>query len=330
MTSRRTWLRLATGLALATSAQIQVYAQTSAPEWAPSKPVRSIVPIVGSTNDVLARMLAPKLQEALGQPVIVENRPGAGGNIGADMVAKAAPDGHTLLIGYNGPLAINVGLFDSMPYDPLRDLAPISLMVTAAQYLAVNPATGIQSVADLVARAKAQPGKLSYASVAVGSASHLTMEMLKTAAGVFITHIPYRGAGPAVTDLIAGNVQAAFLVPGNVQQFAKEGRLRLIASSGQRRFTSTPQVPTMIELGYPDFLATSWIGLLTTGGTPRPIIDRYHREVVKILAQPEFRDRLLAMEFELVGGTPEQFGAWIRSEIPRWGKVIKATGAKAD
>jgi tripartite-type tricarboxylate transporter receptor subunit TctC len=330
MTSRRTWLRLATGLALATTAQIQVQAQTSAAEWAPSKPVRIIVPIVGSTNDVLARMLAPKLQEALGQPVIVENRPGAGGNIGADMVAKAAPDGHTLLIGYNGPLAINVGLFDSMPYDPLRDLAPISLMVTAAQYLAVNPATGIQSVADLVARAKAQPGKLSYASVAVGSASHLTMEMLKTAAGVFITHIPYRGAGPAVTDLIAGNVQAAFLVPGNVQQFAKEGRLRLIASSGQRRFSSTPQVPTMIELGYPDFLATSWIGLLTTGGTPRPIIDRYHREVVKILAQPEFRDRLLAMEFELVGGTPEQFGAWIRSEIPRWGKVIKATGAKAD
>ena len=330
MTSRRTWLRLATGLALATSAQFQVYAQTSASEWAPSKPVRIIVPIVGSTNDVLARMLAPKLQEALGQPVIVENRPGAGGNIGADMVAKAAPDGHTLLIGYNGPLAINVGLFDSMPYDPLRDLAPISLMVTAAQYLAVNPATGIQSVADLVARAKAQPGKLSYASVAVGSASHLTMEMLKTAAGVFITHIPYRGAGPAVTDLIAGNVQAAFLVPGNVQQFAKEGRLRLIASSGQRRFSSTPQVPTMIELGYPDFLATSWIGLLTTGGTPRPIIDRYHREVVKILAQPEFRDRLLSMEFELVSSTPEQFGAWIRSEIPRWGKVIKATGAKAD
>ncbi len=330
MTSRRTWLKLATGLALAASAQIQVHAQTTTPEWAPSKPVRIIVPIVGSTNDVLARMLAPKLQEALGQPVIVENRPGAGGNIGADMVAKAAPDGHTLLIGYNGPLAINVGLFDSMPYDPLRDLAPISLMVTAAQYLAVNPATGIQSVADLVARAKAQPGKLSYASVAVGSASHLTMEMLKTAAGVFITHIPYRGAGPAVTDLIAGNVQAAFLVPGNVQQFAKEGRLRLIASSGQRRFSSTPQVPTMIELGYPDFLATSWIGLLTTGGTPRPIIDRYHREVVKILAQPEFRDRLLAMEFELVGGTPEQFGAWIRSEIPRWGKVIKATGAKAD
>ena len=305
-------------------------ATVQAQEWAPTKPVRIIVPIVGSTNDVLARMLAPKLQEALGQPVIVENKPGAGGNIGADMVAKAAPDGHTLLIGYNGPLAINVGLFDKMPYDPLKDLAPISLMVTAPQYLTVNPAAGINSVADLVARAKAEPGKLSYASVAVGSASHLTMEMLKTGANVFITHIPYRGAGPAVTDLIAGNVQAAFFVPGNVQQFAKEGRLKLIASSGAKRFPSTPNVPTMIESGFPDFVATSWIGLLTTGGTPKPVIDRYNREVLKILALPEIRERLVAMEFEVVGSTPDQFSSWIRSEIPRWGKVIKATGAKAD
>ena len=305
-------------------------ATVQAQEWAPTKPVRIIVPIVGSTNDVLARMLAPKLQEALGQPVIVENKPGAGGNIGADMVAKAAPDGHTLLIGYNGPLAINVGLFDKMPYDPLKDLAPISLMVTAPQYLTVNPAAGINSVADLVARAKAEPGKLSYASVAVGSASHLTMEMLKTGANVFITHIPYRGAGPAVTDLIAGNVQAAFFVPGNVQQFAKEGRLKLIASSDAKRFPSTPNVPTMIESGFPDFVATSWIGLLTTGGTPKPVIDRYNREVLKILALPEIRERLVAMEFEVVGSTPDQFSSWIRSEIPRWGKVIKATGAKAD
>ena len=305
-------------------------ATVQAQEWAPTKPVRIIVPIVGSTNDVLARMLAPKLQEALGQPVIVENKPGAGGNIGADMVAKATPDGHTLLIGYNGPLAINVGLFDKMPYDPLKDLAPISLMVTAPQYLTVNPAAGINSVADLVARAKAEPGKLSYASVAVGSASHLTMEMLKTGANVFITHIPYRGAGPAVTDLIAGNVQAAFFVPGNVQQFAKEGRLKLIASSGAKRFPSTPNVPTMIESGFPDFVATSWIGLLTTGGTPKPVIDRYNREVLKILALPEIRERLVAMEFEVVGSTPDQFSSWIRSEIPRWGKVIKATGAKAD
>ena len=321
---------LAAALSALSVAALGLPAAVQAQDWAPTKPVRIIVPIVGSTNDVLARMLAPKLQEALGQPVIVENKPGAGGNIGADMVAKAAPDGHTLLIGYNGPLAINVGLFDKMPYDPLKDLAPISLVVTAPQYLTVNPAAGINSVADLVARAKAEPGKLSYASVAVGSASHLTMEMLKTGANVFITHIPYRGAGPAVTDLIAGNVQAAFFVPGNVQQFAKDGRLKLIASSGAKRFPSTPNVPTMIESGFPDFVATSWIGLLTTGGTPKPVIDRYNREVLKILALPEIRERLVAMEFEVVGSTPDQFSSWIRSEIPRWGKVIKATGAKAD
>ena len=326
--SRRTGLLLTLGLVLALGLAAGAGAQT--PEWAPSKPVRIIVPIVGSTNDVLARIIAPKLQEALGQPVVVENKPGAGGNIGADLVAKATPDGHTLLIGYNGPLAINVGLFDKMPYDPVKDLAPISLMVTAPQYLTVNPASQISSVADLVQRARTQPGKLSYASVAVGSASHLTMEMLKTAANVYIVHIPHRGAGPAVTDLIAGNVQAAFLVPGNVQQFAKEGRLKLIASSGAKRFPSTPNVPTMIESGFPDFVATSWIGLLTTGGTPRPVIDRYHRELVKILGTPEVRDRLTAMEFDVVATTPEQFAAHIRSEIPRWGKVIKATGAKAD
>jgi tripartite-type tricarboxylate transporter receptor subunit TctC len=301
-----------------------------AQEWAPSRPVRIIVPIVGSTNDVLARMIAPKLQEAIGQPVIVENKPGAGGNIGADMVAKSPPDGHTLLVGYNGPLAINVGLFDKMPYDPLKDLAPITLAVSSPQYLAVYPGAQINSVADLVAQAKKNPGKLSYGSIAVGSASHLTMEMLKTGAGVFITHIPYRGAAPAVTDLIAGNVQAAFMVPGNVQQFAKEGRLKLIASTGARRFPSTPNVPTMIESGFPDFVATSWIGFLTAGGTPKPIIDRYHREITKILNQPDTRERLNAMEFEVLATTPEQFSAWIRTEIPRWGKVIKATGAKAD
>lgn len=302
----------------------------SAQEWAPSRPVRIIVPIVGSTNDVLARLVAPKLQEALGQPVVVENKPGAGGNIGADMVAKAAPDGHTLLVGYNGPLAINPTLFEKMPYDPVKDLAPITLAVTAPQYLTVNPASGITSVADLVAKAKADPKRFSYASVAVGSASHLTMEMFKSAAGINITHIPYKGAAPAMTDLVAGNVQMGFFVPGNVQQFAKDGRLKLIASSGQKRFPSTPDVPTMIESGYPDFLATSWIGFLAPGGTPRPIIDRYHREIVRILLSEDTKARLHDLEFEVVASTPAEFGSWIRAEIPRWGKVIRDTGAKAD
>jgi tripartite-type tricarboxylate transporter receptor subunit TctC len=299
-------------------------------EWAPGRPIRIIVPIVGSTNDVLARLVAPKLQEAMGQPVVVENKPGAGGNIGADLVAKSPPDGHTLLVGYNGPLAINPTLFDKMPYDPVKDLAPITLAVKSPQYLVVNASSGITSVADLVAKAKASPGKFSYASIAMGSASHLTMEMLKLAAKVHITHIPYRGAGPAVMDLVAGNVHAAFMVPGNVQQFAKEGKLKLLASSGTRRFASTPDVPTLIELGYKDFEATSWIGFLTSGGTPKPIIDRYNREIVKILNSPEITRRLHEMEFDVVATTPEQFGSWIRAEIPRWGAVIKATGAKAE
>ncbi len=315
-------LVLALGLGSVASAQL--------PEWAPTKPVRIIVPIVGSTNDVLARLVAPKLQESLGQPVVVENKGGAGGNIGADYVAKSPPDGHTLLVGYNGPLAINVTLFDKMPFDPVRDLVPITLAVTSPQYLVVNPGVPVKNVAELVALARAQPGKLSYASVSVGSASHLTMEMLKLEAGIDLTHIPYKGAAPALTDLVAGNVQAAFMVPGNVLQFAKEGRLRLIASSGAKRFPGTPNVPTLVESGYPGLVATSWIGFLAAGGTPRNIVDRYHKELAKILQSPDVRDRLTAMEFDVVAGTPEQFSAWIRSEIPRWGKVIKATGAKAD
>ena len=304
--------------------------QALAQDWAPTKPVRIIVPVVGGTNDLVARLVAPKLQEALGQSVIVENKGGAGGNIGSDLVAKAPPDGHMLLIGYNGPIAVNVSLFDKMPYDPVKDLAPITLAVTAPQFLTVHPSVPAHTVAELVALAKAQPGKLSYASIAVGSASHLTMEMLKTAANVDIVHVPYKGSAPAVTDLLGGNVQTAFFVPGNVLQYVKSGQIRLLASTGRKRFATTPNVPTMIESGFHDFKAVAWIGFLTTGGTPRPIIERYHREIVKILNAPDVRDKLLAVEFEMVAGSPEQFGEWIRTEIVRWGKVIKQTGAKVN
>lgn len=305
------------------------HAPAHAQEWAPSRPVRIVVPIVGSTNDVLARLIAPKLQEVIGQPVLVENKPGAGGNIGANEVAKAAPDGHTLLVGYNGPLAINVALFDKMPYDPTRDLAPITLAVKASQYLVVHPGAGITSLADFIAKAKAAPTKYSYGSVALGSASHLTMEMFKSAAGFQMTHVPYRGAGPAITDLVAGTIQAGFFVPGNVQQFAKEGRLRLLASTGPKRFASTPDIPTLSE-SYKDFEATSWIGFLAPGGTPAPIIDRYNREIIKILNQPDIRKRLLEMEFDIIASTPRQFSDWIQTEIGRWSIVVKNTGTKAE
>lgn len=320
--TRRTALACTLALAAA-SAQAQ-----PAAEWAPSKPVRIVVPIVGSTNDVLARLVAAELQKTLGQTVIVENKGGAGGTIGAADVARSAPDGQTLLVGFNGPLAINATLYPKLPYDPVKDFAPITLVVTAAQYLAVNPSVPVKNVAELVALAKNR--SLSYASVSVGSASHLTMEMLKSAAKVDITHVPYRGAGPAVADLVGGQVQAAFLVPGNVQQFAKEGKLRLIASTGSKRFASTPEVPTMIEQGYPGFVALSWIGFVAPAGTPKPVIDRYHREITRIVALPEIKAKLEAMEMDIVASTPAQFADWIQAEIPRWGKVIRETGTKAE
>ena len=301
-----------------------------AQQWAPTKPVRIIVPVVGGTNDLVARLVQPKLQEALGQPVIVENKPGSGGNIGADMVAKSPPDGHTLLIGYNGPIAVNVSLFDNLPYDPQKDLAPITLAVTAPQFLVVHPSVKANTVGELVQLAKAQPGKLSYASIAIGSASHLTMEMLKSAAGIDIVHIPYKGSTPAVTDVLGGQVATAFFVPGNVLQYAKTGQIRLLASTGRKRFASTPDVPTMIESGFPEFEAIAWIGFLAPGGTPRPIIDRYHHEITRILNLPEVREKLEAVEFEMVSGTPEQFSSMIQTEIARWGKIIKQTGAKAN
>jgi tripartite-type tricarboxylate transporter receptor subunit TctC len=217
-----------------------------------------------------------------------------------------------------------------MPIDPQKDLAPITLAVKAPQYLVAGPSTDATSAKDFVAKAKASPGKFSYASVAMGSASHLTMEMFKRSAGFEATHIPYRGATPAVTDLLAGSVHVAFMVPGNVIQFAKQGRLRLLASTGERRFPSTPDVPTLTEFGFKDMEATSWVGLLAPGGTPRPIIERYHREMVKILRMPDIAPRLVDMEFDVIASTPEQFASWIRSESGKWGAVVKATGAKVE
>ncbi len=316
-------LVVATGLASAG-------ASSAAEAWAPSRTVRIVVPIVGSTNDTVARLVAAELAPVLGQAVIVENKPGAGGNIGADLVAKAPPDGHTLLIGYNGPIAINPTLFAQMPYDPVKDLAPITLAVQSPQFLVLHPGVPAKTVAELVAVAKAQPGKLSYGSVAVGSASHLTMEMLKTAAGIDLTHVPYKGAAPAVTDLLAGEVKAAFLVPGNILQHMYAGTARAIAASGRARFAAAPDVPTLIELGYADFVAVSWIGFLAPGATPKPIIERYHDEITRILRSSEVRAKLEDIQFEIVAGTPAQFADWIRAEIPRWAAVIQATGARVE
>ena len=298
-------------------------------EWAPSKAVRIIVPIQGGTVDILARLVAPRLQEALGQAIIVENKAGAGGNIGTDLVAKSDPDGHTILAGYTGPITVNATLFGNLPYDPQKDLAPITLAVTTPQFLTVNPGVPFNSVKELVAYAKANPGKLNYGSVGTGSASHLTMEMFKSAAGLNIVHVPYKGSAPNVTDLLAGNVQLSFLVPGNVLPHLPSGKLKVLAASGRKRFPAMPNTPTMIEEGFADFEAIAWIGFLAPGGTPKPIVDRYNRELVKILNAPDVHKRLTEIQFEVVASTPEQFAEYIRWETPRWAKVIRDTGAKA-
>jgi tripartite-type tricarboxylate transporter receptor subunit TctC len=302
-----------------------------AQEWAPSKPVRIIVPIVGGTVDALARLVQPKLQEAWGQPVVVENKAGSGGNIAADFVAKSAGDGHTLLVAFTAPITVNAQLYGNLPYDPQKDLAPITLTVSGHQFLTVHPNVPASTVAEFVAYVKSNPGKVNYGSIAVGGASHLTMEMFKTAAGIKdMTHVPYKGSGPTVTDLLGGQIQASFLIAGNVLPHLKSGKLKVLASTGRTRFASTPNVPTMIESGFADFEAVGWIGFMAAGTTPRPIIDRWHKELVRVVALPDVSDKLKAMEFEIVSSTPEKFAEYIRWETPRWGKVVRETGAKAN
>lgn len=300
-----------------------------AQDWTPTKPVRFIVPIQGGTVDVIARLVAPRLQQLWGQPVYVEPKPGAGGNIGTDLVAKSEPDGHTILVAFTAPITVNPTLFgDKITYDPLKDLTPITLAVTTPQFLTVHPEVPAENAADFIRYARQNPGRLSYASVSIGSASHLTMEMLKTAARIDLVHVPYKGSAPAVTDLLAGQVQAAMLVPGNVLQHMQSGKLKVIATTGRQRFSGTPEIPTLIEAGLDDFEAVAWIGFLAPAGTPRTIIDAYHREIVRILAVPEVKKQLMDINFEIVASTPEQFADFIRWETPRWAKVIRDTGAK--
>lgn len=317
-------------LCLMFAASAASWAASAQSPWSPSKPVRMVVPVMGTTNDVIAREVASRLGQVLGQPVVVENRPGAGGNIGAEFVAKSAADGQTILVGYNGPIAINRALFDKMPFDPLKDFAPITLAVTSPQYLVVSPTLPVNSVSELLAYARKHPGELSYGSIGPGSASHLTMEMFKTAAQIDMVHVPYKGSGAVITDLIAGNVKVAFLVPGNVQQFVKDGRLKVIATSGSQRFGSTPNVPTLQEVGFPGFVATSWVGFLAPAKTPAAVIARYHAEIVRILTSPEVKKKLEGMEFDVVAGSPEQFQEWIRADAARWEKVVRDANVKVE
>ncbi|MBN9473965.1 MAG: hypothetical protein ABS43_11615 [Bordetella sp. SCN 67-23] len=310
------------------AALLASFAANSQPVF-PPRQINVVVPMAGGTADVLARLVAPKLAQALSTTVIVDSRPGAGGNIATDHVAKGPQDGSLLLVGVNAPLVVNNTLFKNLPYDPVRDFSPVTMGVSTSQYLVVHPSLPVYSVKDFVAYVKAHPG-FPYASVGTGGASHLTMEMFRTQADLQMTHVPYRGAGPALTDLVAGNVKAAFLVPGNALPYVASGRLRLIASSGRQRVAATPDVPTMIESGFDNFEAIAWIGFLVRSGTPSSVVQRYHGELTKILQMPEVRTRLAEMQFEVAPGTPGAFSAFMKEEIARWGAVIKATGVTAE
>ncbi len=297
----------------------------------PSKPVRLIVTFPpGSTPDIVGRVLATRLQESMGQPFFVENRAGAGGNIGADAVAKAAPDGYTLLVSTNGVYAINKALYKSMPFDPDKDLLPVSLLAVAPQMLVANPALGVASFKEFVEHARRNPGKLSYGSVGAGSASHLTMELLKSDAKVFIVHIPYKGFPPAVTDMLSGNIHTMFAIVPGVLPHVKAGKMTGLAVTALKRSELAPDVPSVGELGYPQLESLAWIGLGAPAGTPREIVSRLAEETRKQMRAEEARTLLGRQGFEVVAGTPEEFARWIRSESEKWVRVIRASGATLD
>ncbi len=302
--------------------------------WAQAYAARTVKVVVsfppGTTPDTVARVLAPKLQESLGQPVIVENRAGAGGNIAADVVAKAEPDGYTLLVSTNAALATNKVLLDSLPYDPERDLAPISLLATAPQVLVAHASVPASSFNEFIAYLKNNPGRLSYASVGSGSASHLTMELLKSDAKVFIVHIPYRGFPQAVTDALSGNIHAIFAIVPAMLPHIKAGTMKALAVTALKRSDSLPDVPSVKELGYPQLESLAWIGFMAPAKTPQEIIDRLSAETRKALSAEEARTLLGRAGFDVAATGPAEFRKWQQSEIAKWGKVIRATGAKPD
>jgi tripartite-type tricarboxylate transporter receptor subunit TctC len=297
----------------------------------PSKPVRVIIPYPpGSTPDIVGRTLSAKLQESLGQPFVVENRTGAGGNIGAEAVAKSPADGYTLLVGVNGPAAINKFLYKDLGYDSDKHLLPISLLASAPQMLVVAPSVEAGDFKAFLAYVRKNPGRLSYGSVGGGSASHLTMELLKNDAKVFIVHIPYRGFPPAVTDLLSGNIQTMFAIVPAVLPHVKAGKMKALAVTGLKRSALAPEVPSVAELGYPQLESLAWIGLLAPAGLPQDVLGRLSSQAVRGMRAADTVELLGKQGFDVVAGSPAEFSAWIRAEQAKWSKVIKASGATAD
>ncbi len=297
----------------------------------PSHPVKIIVTFPpGSTPDTVARVVAPRLQESLGQPFVVENRAGAGGNVGADFVAKSPADGYTLLVSTNAAVATNKVLYANLPYDPERDLSTISLMAWAPQLLVVNPSLPVGSLKDFLEYLRRNPGRVSYGSAGSGSASHLTMELLKSDAKVFAVHIPYRGFPQAVTDMLGGNIQAMFAIAPILLPHVKSGKMKGLAVTSAKRSEMAPEIPSVAELGFPQLESLSWIGLLAPAKTPQDIVERLASETQRILREPDARKALLGQGFEVIAGSPAEFRKFQHAEIEKWGRVIKSTGATPD
>ena len=297
----------------------------------PSRPISLVVAFTpGGPSDVLARIVGKQMEKSLGQPVVIDNRPGGGGNIAADVVAHAAPDGYTLLMGNNSILATNASLFKKLNYDAEKDFAPITLIGSQPNILVVNPKVAATSIPELIALAKSQPGTLNCANSGYGAAAHLAAELFKAEAKVDIISVSYKGAAPALQDVIAGHVEMMFATSASVVGHLKSGLLRPLAVTTLKRFSLMPELPTIAETGLPGFDATTWHGLVAPAGTPKEIIDTLARAATGALADPDTRRSLADLGVEIVGGSPDEFAAYIRSEIPKWTAVVKMSGAKLD
>jgi tripartite-type tricarboxylate transporter receptor subunit TctC len=313
---------LCAGVVAATAAQAQKY---------PDRPIRIIAQFQpGTSTDILARVIGGKLTESWGQQVVVDNRPGAGGLVGTELGAKAAADGYTLTMAVSSGFGINPSLYSKLPYDVLRDFAPITNIALTPQTLVANPGFAAKSVKDLVATAKAKPGQINFASLGAGSTSHLTMEMFRSAADIQMNHIPYKGSPAAHAELFSGQIPVMFDAIPAVLPHVKGGRLRGLGIGSAQRSPFLPEVPTIAESGFPGFEAVGWIGIAAPSKTPVAILDKLNAEIVRIINTPEMKRRLATLAFTPVGDTRQQFSAFIKSEIAKWGKAVKESGAKAD
>ena len=318
-----------TALALAVSA-IVAAAPALGQEY-PARPIRFVLGFApGGASDAMARAIGTRLSEGLGQPVVIDNRAGAGGNIAAEIVAHSIPDGYTMFLGNNGVLAVNVSLYPKLPFDPVKDFAPVILIASQPNVLVVHPAVAAKSVKELVALLKSKPGQFNYASPGAGTTGHLAAELFKTMAGVSYTIIPFKGGGPAALAMLSGETQFTFATALSVQGHIKSGKLRALAVTTAKRSPSFPDLPTVAEAGVPGFDAITWHGVVVPARTPQAVIARLNREFNKLLQTAEIRERLFALGSDIIGGEPKQLTEYMRVEIPRWAKVIKESGARPE